>query len=87
MSAITFDFTGYGFLDKASEIWIISPDSTNSNRKCAVVPYYWINGKIITFPSESVQIFLRYEFRRNAKWRLQKEDLISAAEFVAMFAK
>lgn len=87
MSEITFDFTGYGFLDKTSEIWVISPDSTNSNRKCAVIPNYWINGKIITFPNANVQIFLRYEFRRNAKWRLQKEELITASQFVAIFAK
>lgn len=83
MSEISIDLNRVKYIEHASELYLILPNSDDVSRVLAVVSRRLVHQNIILFPSEGTKIFLRYEFLSNGRWRLKKEAETTAVDLLA----
>lgn len=77
----SFNLTKYTYTDEGASYRVILGQTRDGLTKVMSIPKRWIEGDIVTFPTDKSRLLLRYEFFYRGKNRLKKEEEITPKDF------
>ena len=72
-----FELKKYNFEEKGEELYINLGQTSDDLRKPLIVPKAWLSDGFIIFPQNKSTAHLRYEFFKNGRYHLRREEDIT----------